>query len=102
MGASEDVGADTRVTFLGALKDAALVALVTFGLSFPIVALKTEQDLQNRLMLVERWGLVVTLCAIAFVLNSLGHSRALTSSCRSSSHCERHRRSRNSGICSHG
>jgi branched-chain amino acid transport system permease protein len=68
MGASGDARAGTGVAFFAALKEAALVALVTLGLSFPIVALKTEQDLQNRLMLVERWGLVATLCAIAFAL----------------------------------
>jgi branched-chain amino acid transport system permease protein len=68
MGAAGDARAGTGVTFLGALKDAALVALVTLGLSFPIVALRTEQDLQNRLMLAERWGLVAALCAAAFIL----------------------------------
>ncbi len=68
MGGPGDVRAGTGVTFIRALKDAALVALVTLGLSFPIVALKTEQDLQNRLMLVERWGLVAALCATAFAL----------------------------------
>ncbi len=41
-----------------ALKTAIIAALVTFGLAFPIVALKTEPDDQNHLMLQQRWGLV--------------------------------------------
>jgi branched-chain amino acid transport system permease protein len=50
-----------------ALKTATLAALVTFGLAFPIVALKTEPDEHNYLMLQQRWGLVAVLCGIAFV-----------------------------------
>jgi branched-chain amino acid transport system permease protein len=49
-----------------ALKAAIIAALVTLGLAFPIVALKTEPDDQNHLILVQRWGLVAVLCAVAF------------------------------------
>ena len=49
-----------------ALRSAAFTALVTLGLAFPIVALRTEQDLSNRIVLEPRWALVATLCAIAF------------------------------------
>lgn len=49
-----------------ALKTATLAALVTLGLAFPIVALKTEPDVHNYLTLEPRWGLVAVLCAVAF------------------------------------
>jgi branched-chain amino acid transport system permease protein len=49
-----------------ALRSAAFTALVTLGLAFPIIALRTEQDLMNRIVLEPRWGLVAVLCAIAF------------------------------------
>ena len=53
--------------FAGALKDAGLAALVTAGLCFPIVLLRTEQDLTNHLVLEPRLGLVAALVAIAFL-----------------------------------
>jgi len=49
-----------------ALKKALLAGLVTLGLAFPIVALRTEADVGNRLILIERWPLVVTLVGLAF------------------------------------
>ncbi len=52
--------------FARALRSAAFTALVTLGLAFPIIALRTEQDLMNRIVLEPRWGLVAVLCAIAF------------------------------------
>ena len=39
-----------------ALVDSGFAALVTFGLSFPILALRTEQDMQNRLVVEQRWS----------------------------------------------
>jgi len=51
-----------------ALKDAALAALLTFGLSIPIIALRTDQDFNNQLILTTRWDLVAVLCAVVFVL----------------------------------
>jgi branched-chain amino acid transport system permease protein len=50
-----------------ALKSALLAALVTFGLAFPIVALRTDTNLSNQLVLTERWGLSFTLAGFAFV-----------------------------------
>jgi branched-chain amino acid transport system permease protein len=55
------------VDLLSALKDAALAALVVFGLCVPIVALRTDQNMNNELVLEPRWGLVAILCAITFV-----------------------------------
>ena len=67
MATGDKAPAKEAVPLKSALKDAGLVALVTLGLAFPILALKTEQDLQNRLVLVERWGLVALVVAIAFL-----------------------------------
>src|SRR5690606_5905064 len=52
---------------LTALKDATLLALLTFGLSFPIVAFNTRQDLTQGLVLEARWDLVATACAVVFL-----------------------------------
>ncbi len=41
--------------------DALKTALLTFALCVPIVALRTEQDMSNRLILVSKWGLVAGL-----------------------------------------
>jgi branched-chain amino acid transport system permease protein len=49
-----------------ALKSALLAALVTLGLAFPIVALRTDTNLSNQLILTERWGLAFTLAGLAF------------------------------------
>jgi branched-chain amino acid transport system permease protein len=48
-----------------ALKKALLAGLVTLGLAFPIVALRTDTNLSNQLVLTPRWGLAFTLAAIA-------------------------------------
>jgi branched-chain amino acid transport system permease protein len=49
------------------VKEAGIWALVTFGLSFPIVLFRTERDLSNRLMLEVRPWLVATLVLLVFV-----------------------------------
>jgi branched-chain amino acid transport system permease protein len=48
------------------LRDAALAALVTLGLSIPILALRTDQVAGANLALIPRWGLVAICCAIVF------------------------------------
>jgi branched-chain amino acid transport system permease protein len=58
--AASDIGA--------ALKDAGLTALITLGLSIPILAYKTDQGPANELILTPRWRLVALLCALAFVV----------------------------------
>ncbi len=50
-----------------AIKKALLAALVTLGLAFPIVALQTDVNLSNQLVLTGRWGLSLALAGIAFV-----------------------------------
>ncbi|WP_046868358.1 high-affinity branched-chain amino acid ABC transporter permease LivM [Microvirga massiliensis] len=56
-----------RPTFdlAAAVKHAALTALLTLGLSFPIIAYRTDQSGAD-LFLTPRWGLVALFCAIAF------------------------------------
>ena len=51
----------------GILRDAALYALVTFGLCVPIIAYRTDPGPGTELVLVPRWGLVAALCAAIFV-----------------------------------
>jgi branched-chain amino acid transport system permease protein len=68
MAAAEGDITKDRVGLGRALADSALIALFTAGLSFPIIALRTAQDQQNQLILVERWGLVATLALTAFAL----------------------------------
>ena len=53
-----------------ALKEAAFWALVTLGLSIPILAFRTDQGQSNELILRPRWGLVALLCALVFALQA--------------------------------
>ena len=50
------------------LRDALFAALIGAGLSFPILVLKTEQDMSNRLVLLHRWWWLPLCAGIAFVL----------------------------------
>lgn len=61
--------ADQGASVLKALKASAIVAALTFGLTVPIIALRTEQDINNQLVLVARWGLVGQLVLAAFVIS---------------------------------
>ena len=49
------------------LKDASGTALLALGLSVPILALRTEQNMANQIVLDERWGYVAIAVAIAFL-----------------------------------
>ena len=69
-----------RPALTRALVDAGFAALVTFGLSFPILALRTEQDMQNRLIVEPRWfwslvAVVAVFCA-RLLASLLGDWRA--------------------------
>ncbi|MCH9807362.1 MAG: high-affinity branched-chain amino acid ABC transporter permease LivM [Alphaproteobacteria bacterium] len=57
---------ETTTDWLGALRDAGFLALFTLGLSFPILAFRTRQDLTQGLVLDPRWELVATVVSIAF------------------------------------
>jgi branched-chain amino acid transport system permease protein len=61
---------------IAALKDAGLAALITFGLSIPIIAFRTDLSQSNDLILRPRWGLVALLCALVFALRLMGHAVA--------------------------
>ena len=53
---------------VAAAKDAGWLALLTLGLSIPILALRSEQDMSNRLVLSLRpWWVVVACVAIFFL-----------------------------------
>jgi len=67
-GEAKTVASDEKASFnwLGALRDAGFLALFTLGLSFPILAFRTRQDLWHGLVLDPRWDLVATVVAIAF------------------------------------
>ena len=49
-----------------AFKEALGAALLAFGLSVPILALRTEQDISNRLILQPRWNYVAVAVLLAF------------------------------------
>jgi branched-chain amino acid transport system permease protein len=56
-----------------ALKDAGLSALITLGLSIPILAYRTDQNGAD-ITLTPRWGLVASVCAIIFGLRLCLHA----------------------------
>src|SRR5690348_12896037 len=53
------------------LKSAGLWALVTFGLCFPIILFRTEQDLSNRLVLSPQPWLVAGIVVAVFAARLL-------------------------------
>ncbi len=61
-------GAPKGAVDLGAaIKDSLIATLVMFGLSVPILALRTDQNMENRLILEPRWHYVWIACALVFV-----------------------------------
>lgn len=50
-----------------AIREGGFAALITLGLSFPILALRTEQNMANELVLVPRWSWVALLCIAVFI-----------------------------------
>jgi branched-chain amino acid transport system permease protein len=60
------VPARKPLDFARTLKDAGFAAMVMFGLSVPILALRTDQSQNNELILVPRWWLVFVVCALVF------------------------------------
>src|SRR5918997_2084078 len=55
----------SRLDLPAAVKDAAISALLTLGLSIPILSYRTDQSGAD-LFLTPRWGLVAVICAIVF------------------------------------
>ena len=54
-----------------AVKDASGTALLALGLSFPILALRTDQNMANQLVLDQRWGYVAVAVGLAFLARLL-------------------------------
>ncbi len=57
--------APTRIG--AALKDALGAALLALGLAVPVLALRTEQNMSNELILQPRWGYVAVAVMLAFL-----------------------------------
>src|SRR5262252_7543970 len=66
-----DAAAQTRpmapTRILAAVKDALGAALLALGLSVPVLALRTEQNMSNELILQPRWGYVAVAVLLAFL-----------------------------------
>jgi branched-chain amino acid transport system permease protein len=63
--------APRRLDLVAALKAASQAALITLGLSFPVVAYRAEAGFSNELVLQSRWPLVGLAVAAAFILRFL-------------------------------
>jgi branched-chain amino acid transport system permease protein len=61
-----DAGAGRWRSLPGALKEALGAALLALGLAVPILALRTEQDMSNELILQPRWNFVLWAMLAAF------------------------------------
>ena len=61
-------GEHRPVAFAAACKDALISALLALGLAVPILALRTEQNMLNELVLQPRWGYVAFAVLATFVL----------------------------------
>ena len=71
-----DAAAEQRTMasrLIAALKDATGAALLAFGLSVPILALRTEQNISNELILQPRWDYVAVAVALAFGARPVAH-----------------------------
>ena len=68
---SDASGADeaTAVTFRKTFVSALWAALLTFGLAVPILALRTDQNMSNQLILVPRWNYVAVAVLAVFALS---------------------------------
>ncbi|MBV9702962.1 MAG: DUF3382 domain-containing protein, partial [Methylobacteriaceae bacterium] len=64
-------GAFSLSSVTAALKDGGFAGLVTLGLSFPIVALRAEQDMSNQLILQQRWSWSLIAAAAVFAVRFL-------------------------------
>jgi branched-chain amino acid transport system permease protein len=68
---STDVRPRGAGAIAAAVKDASGTALLALGLSFPILALRTDQNMANQLVLDQRWGYVAVAVALAFLARLL-------------------------------
>lgn len=61
-----DPGASAGPAPRSAVREAAFASLVTAGLAFPILALGTQMDLSNRIVLEQRWSWLVIAAVLVF------------------------------------
>ena len=54
-------------SFAGAARDAILAGVIALGIFGPLVGLKTEQNMQNELIITTRWGMVAVIVGIVIV-----------------------------------
>jgi len=54
----------SRVDIVGALRQAAITALIAFGLLLPLIGFNTVQNIRNEIVLETRWPLLAALVAI--------------------------------------
>src|SRR5919201_6485256 len=54
----------SRVDIIGALRQAAITGLITFGLLLPLIGFNTVQNIRNEIVLETRWPLLAALVAI--------------------------------------
>jgi ABC-type branched-chain amino acid transport system, permease component len=57
----------TGPDFAAAAKDAVLAGIIALGVFGPLVGFRTDQDMNNRLIVENRWGLVAIIVAIVVV-----------------------------------
>ena len=70
--ADEPRAVAARADVAGALKSAAVAALLAFGLFLPLIGFKTEQSISNELVLEMRWPLLLTFVAIVAAAHLFG------------------------------
>ena len=66
------VRADPGVDVAAAVKNAGFAALVTLGLSFPLLAFDTHPDVSNTLVVVPRWTWPIGAAVLVFAARLLG------------------------------
>lgn len=66
-----DIRPGPAAAVAAAVKDASGTALLALGLSIPILALRTDQNMANQLVLHERWGYVAAAVGLAFLARLL-------------------------------
>jgi branched-chain amino acid transport system permease protein len=54
----------SRVDIIGAMRQAAITGLITFGLLLPLIGFNTVQNIRNEIVLETRWPLLAALVAI--------------------------------------
>ena len=64
-------GEHPPIAFAAAVKDALISALLALGLAVPILALRTEQNMLNELVLQPRWNYVAIAMLATFAVRLL-------------------------------